>query len=100
VTLELVGDGPEAVRLARVPLPGNVTVRCSGTVAYEQITGAYARAGLFVFPTLAYEWGLVVNEAMAAGLPVLGSVYSQAVEELVRDGVSGMASGLGASQVA
>ena len=100
VTLELVGDGPEAVRLARVPLPGNVTVRCSGTVVYEQITGAYARAGLFVFPTLADEWGLVVNEAMAAGLPVLGSVYSQAVEELVRDGVSGMASGLGASQVA
>jgi glycosyltransferase involved in cell wall biosynthesis len=89
VTLELVGDGPEAARLARVPLPGNVTVRCSGTVAYEQITGAYARAGLFVFPTLADEWGLVVNEAMAAGLPVLGSVYSQAVEELVRDGVSG-----------
>jgi glycosyltransferase involved in cell wall biosynthesis len=31
-------------------------------------------------------WGLLVNEAMAAGLPVLGSVYAQAVEELVQDG--------------
>jgi len=32
---------------------------------------------------------LVVNEAMAAGLPVLGSIYSQAVEELVQDGENG-----------
>ena len=32
---------------------------------------------------------MVVNEAMAAGLPVLGSLYSQAVEELVRDGHNG-----------
>jgi glycosyltransferase involved in cell wall biosynthesis len=38
---------------------------------------------------LADEWGLVVNEAMASGLPVLGSLYSQAVQELVEDGVTG-----------
>jgi glycosyltransferase involved in cell wall biosynthesis len=89
VTLELVGDGPEAARLARVPVPENVTVRCIGQLPYERVAHAYSRASLFVFPTLADEWGLVVNEAMAAGLPVLGSVYSQAVEELVEDGVSG-----------
>jgi glycosyltransferase involved in cell wall biosynthesis len=89
VTLELVGDGPEAVRLVQVPVPANVTLRWSGQLPYEQIASAYSRASLFVFPTLADEWGLVVNEAMAAGLPVLGSIYSQAVEELVEDGVSG-----------
>ena len=89
VTLQLVGDGPEAARLARVPLPENVIVRCSGSLPYQRIAEAYAQASLFVLPTLADEWGLVVNEAMAAGLPVLGSVYSQAVEELVQDGVSG-----------
>ena len=42
-----------------------------------------------VFPTLADTWGLVVNEAMAMGLPVLGSIKSQAVMELIEDGVSG-----------
>lgn len=39
--------------------------------------------------TLADSWGLVVNEAMAAGLPILGSIRSQAVEDLVLDGTSG-----------
>lgn len=32
---------------------------------------------------------MVINEAMACGLPVLGSVYSQAVEELVTNDVNG-----------
>jgi glycosyltransferase involved in cell wall biosynthesis len=49
----------------------------------------YAQAGIFVFPTMADEWGVVVNEALASGLPVLGSVYSQAVEEMIHDGVNG-----------
>ena len=56
---------------------------------HERMAEVYAKASLFAFPTLADEWGVVVNEAMAAGLPVLGSIYSQAVEELVEDGVSG-----------
>jgi hypothetical protein len=38
---------------------------------------------------MADEWGVVVNEALASGLPVLGSMHSQAVEELICDGVNG-----------
>jgi len=60
-----------------------------GDVAYDDLPGLYAQGGIFVFPTLADEWGVVVNESLAAGLPVLGSLYSQAVEELVRDGFNG-----------
>ena len=58
-------------------------------VQYQDLPGIYAQAHLLVFPTLADEWGVVVNEAMAAGLPVLGSVFSQAVEELIVDQVTG-----------
>jgi hypothetical protein len=60
-----------------------------GEVPYKDLPRVYQECGVFVFPTLADEWGLVVNEAMASGLPVLGSIYSQAVEELVEDGVNG-----------
>jgi glycosyltransferase involved in cell wall biosynthesis len=89
VALRLVGDGPQAADLAGLSLPGNVRVKLVGSLPYARMVEAYAEADVFVFPTLADVWGLVVNEAMTAGLPVLGSAYSQAVEELVEDGVNG-----------
>ena len=85
----LVGDGHLSDVLASCPLPGNLRTRFLGHIPYERLPEIYREGGIFVFPTLADEWGLAVVEAMAAGLPVLGSVHSQAVEELVTDGYNG-----------
>jgi glycosyltransferase involved in cell wall biosynthesis len=87
--LTLVGDGPLRETLERFPMPPNVKLHFIGNVDYSGLAPYYANAGIFVLPCLADTWGLVVNEALAAGLPVLGSLYSQAVEELVQDGVNG-----------
>jgi glycosyltransferase involved in cell wall biosynthesis len=89
VSLRIVGTGPEATRLERVPLPGNVTVDMAAPLPYERMAEVYRTADVFALPTLADEWGMVVNEAMSIGLPVLGSRHSQAVEELVEEGVNG-----------
>ena len=85
----LVGDGPERAMLEKVSLPPGLTLHFCGNIAYDGLPAFYSQAAILAFPTLAESWGLVVNEAMAAGLPVLGSVYSQAVEELVTDGMNG-----------
>jgi glycosyltransferase involved in cell wall biosynthesis len=85
----VVGDGPLRTRFEGYAAPSNISLRFFGNVPYNEIHTYFASAGIFVFPTLADTWGLVVNEALAAGLPVLGSRYSQAVEELVHDGVNG-----------
>ncbi len=84
-----MGDGPLRSTLEGLSIPGNLSLRFFGNVAYDQLANIYQQAGIFVFPTLADEWGLVTNEAMAAGLPVLGSLYSQSVEELVTEGETG-----------
>jgi len=89
VTWTLIGTGPQAEALRGGGLPENLKVRCEGHVPYEDLPSRYRRSDIFVFPTLVDEWGTVVNEAMASGLPVLGSEGSQAVTELVEDGVSG-----------
>lgn len=52
----------------------------------EALARWYSVADVFVFPSLVDVWGLVVNEAMACGLPVLASKYAGASQELVRDG--------------
>jgi glycosyltransferase involved in cell wall biosynthesis len=87
--LWIAGDGPLREQLEGMPSTPQLAVRFLGSVAYERLPELYAQGGIFVFPTLADEWGVVVNEALAAGLPVLGSLYSQALEELVQDGVNG-----------
>ena len=87
--LHIAGDGPERARLQAMWHPQNVELVFLGDVPYADLPAVYRRSSILVMPTLEDEWGVVVNEAMAAGLPVLGSVYSQAVEELVVDNVSG-----------
>ena len=89
VLLRLVGTGPEVARLERIPLPENVTVDIAAPLPYERMAEVYRTADVFALPTLADEWGMVVNEAMSIGLPILGSRHSQAVEELVEEGVNG-----------
>jgi glycosyltransferase involved in cell wall biosynthesis len=85
----IVGDGPARTALEARRLPSNVRLRFCGNVAYDDLNDYYARTGLLVFPTLADDWGVVVNEALAMGMPVLGSVRSQAVADVVREGHTG-----------
>lgn len=89
IKLILVGDGPMRPSLQQRSMPDNVSLQWIGGVAYEDLPTWFAKGSVVVFPTLGDEWGVVVNEALAAGLPVLGSTYSQAVEELIRDGQNG-----------
>jgi hypothetical protein len=91
IDLTFVGDGPlraELERHASLAAPG-LTVHFTGPVPYDALPRYYAAADALAFPTLADEWGVVVNESLAAGVPVLGSRESQAVEELVVDGRNG-----------
>ena len=61
-----------------------------GRVANDEICSHYARAGIFVFPSLWHEpFGIPVIEAMAAGLPVVAT-RAGALPEIVVDGETGI----------
>lgn len=89
VELSLVGDGSSTRAIRAMRTQPNLSITLLPTMDQTQLAGHYHRADLLAFPTLGDEWGVVVNEAMIAGLPVLGSLYSQAVVELVEEGVTG-----------
>ena len=55
----------------------------------DAISPYYGLASSLVLLSISETWGLVVNEAMAAGLPVLVSHRCGCVPELVRPGVNG-----------
>jgi glycosyltransferase involved in cell wall biosynthesis len=87
--LWLAGSGPLSSALGQFQPPANMQIKLLGHVSYDRLPEVYGQGGILAFPTLADEWGLVVVEAMASGIPVLGSVYSQAVQDLVTDGLTG-----------
>lgn len=49
----------------------------------------YAMADVFILPSLGDEWGIVINEAAAASLPIISSIFAAATTDLVVDGVNG-----------
>ena len=89
-----MGDG-EAVnsesgrRNSETKDQGGAGVRFEGFRQYGELPGYYAGAGAFVHPAHEEPWGLVVNEAMASGLPVLVSRRCGCAGDLVAEGENG-----------
>ena len=89
VAFTIAGMGPERDRLEALAPPPNLDVRFVGFLDRRKLSAAYHANSIYIFPTLGDEWGLVVNEALCSGIPVLGSIHSVAVNCLVQDGVNG-----------
>jgi glycosyltransferase involved in cell wall biosynthesis len=89
--LVIVGDGmlrPEVVAISQ-ELGLTESVRLPGSICYEELPAYYGLAKVFIHASTTEQWGLVVNEAMASGLPVLVSERCGCVPELVRPGCNG-----------
>ena len=84
--LVLVGDGPARPALERAF--AGLPVTFMGYLRGERLSQAYASADIFVFPSRLETYGLVVIEAMAAGLPVVASRVG-GVSEIVNEGETG-----------
>jgi len=88
--LVLVGEGPDREKYENICREKkNPKVIFTGFKDQEELPGYYAIADIFVFPTHTDPWGLVLNEAMLAGLPVVCSKAAGAAENLVRHGQNG-----------
>ena len=89
VRLRFVGEGREEEFLRTMPTQKNLTIELFSKVSQKELREHYEQSDIFVLPSFSDEWAVVTNEAMNAGLPVLGSVQAQSVLELVREGETG-----------
>ncbi len=64
-------------------------VHWPGFIQYPEQPRFFGLASAYILPSTMEQWGLVVNEAMAAGLPVLVSRTAGCQYELVEDGQNG-----------
>jgi glycosyltransferase involved in cell wall biosynthesis len=96
--LVLLGDGPlretlnsqlHARDLSESTLNLHDHVLLAGFKQYGELPIYYGLASAFIHASTKEPWGLVVNEAMASGLPVLVSNRCGCAQDLVREGVNG-----------
>lgn len=88
--LVILGDGAERKALEHLVHSENIQgVSFPGFLQIGDLPIYYGLASVFVHPTFQDTWGLVVNEAMAAGLPVLVSTRCGCAPDLVSEGENG-----------
>lgn len=90
--LHICGSGPlERALRAQADELGLSSVRFRGFVQAPEIAWILAESLALVLPSSEEQWGLVVNEAVAMGLPVLCSWNVGARDALLRNAVNGYA---------
>lgn len=88
--LVIVGSGPQALELQQFVEDRNLAaVHFFPWKQYNELPAYYALASCFVLASISEPWGLVLNEAMACGLPVLVSRQCGCLPELCRRGING-----------
>ena len=80
IHLTFVGDGPHRAELEARFAPTDASF--TGTLRGDDLTAAYAAADVFVLPSLTETLGLVLLEALAAGLPIVAAASPASVELL------------------
>lgn len=89
--LILCGDGELRLQIEQLinQLQIQDSVHLPGFLQQDQLLSYLAHAKCFIHASVQEQWGLVVNEAMAAGLPVLVSNRCGCYEDLIIEGVNG-----------
>lgn len=89
VGIYIVGGKPTEEYLEKMEKWNLQNVHFMDFMKKEDLSKYYSVADIFVFPTREDIWGLVVNEAMAYGLPVVSTDRCVAATEMVRNGENG-----------
>lgn len=91
VHLDIYGGGSDEVRLHGIVVDYVLTelVSFHGPIASDQVAQCYRKADIFVLPSDKEPWGLVVNEALLAGVPVMCPFWVGAAADLITDGETG-----------
>lgn len=81
----VIGEGEEALKaeMRRIFEAHGVSYEFAGFIPHATLPDYYAQARLLFLPTSGDCWGVVLNEAMIAGTPVITTEWTAAAGELV-----------------
>ena len=83
LSVRIAGDGPLRGELEARLAASGIAAQFDGYLQQHQLAAAYSSAKLFLFPSRNDPWGLVANEAILCGTPVIASPHAVSSIELV-----------------
>lgn len=88
---KLVGDGPQEQYLQERIIKEKISnVILEGSVNWEQLQNIYSTATLLLIPSISETWGMVANESVEMGVPVVSTQTCGCSNDLVVHGFNGM----------
>ena len=89
VSLTLAGYGPLEAKILDYTRRFS-HIKLAGFCNPEEINKLFGTHDIFILPSKHDGWGVVITEAMAAGLPVISTPYASAFKDYIRSEVSGI----------
>ena len=89
VKVLVIGDGDRRQSFLDSLASAGAEVEYGGRVSQKDLPDWYSRAKLLLFTTNSDAWGIVANEAMASGTPVITTPNAGVADDLVEDGING-----------
>lgn len=84
-TLEIYGEGPDRGRLQQSATESGLPITIHSPLPFETRTAGFRGKHCFVFPTRWDGWGMVVVEALAAGLPVISTDHAMSAHDFINE---------------
>jgi glycosyltransferase involved in cell wall biosynthesis len=90
--LWIAGTGSREAELKKLCVQKGLgeRIRFHGAVPSNSTSPLYCQCDVFVLPSVAEPWGVVVNEALSSGLPVIAPCWAGAAADCVLDGHNGI----------
>ena len=89
VSVLVIGDGPLRNKFIDSIKATGAYLFYPGFIPQKDLPSYYSMAKLFLFTTVRDAWGIVVNEALASGTPVITTPYAGIINDLIIDGFNG-----------
>lgn len=90
ISLLILGRGQEKSKMISIINQQNIqNVVFADFVEYDQVYKYFMVANIFILPSREEAWGLVNNEAMASGLPVITTYEAGSSVDLIEEGKNG-----------
>ncbi len=85
----ILGEGPLKVEMQKQLTESGINHTFAGYISQDRLQSLYHTGRVLLFPTENDPWGIVANEALSAGVPVIISPHAGAADDLIISGKNG-----------